>query len=394
MAIFKRDNLSLIAACLFYILLGPYFCWGLYRYSYFVPVLTGLLALIFIFNNDIRRNLFFFVFIVILVLFYSYQISASFLGVVALGLMVFLPFGKLDFSHRVFHHFINIYSVIIAISIIVWIGVLLGIVPQMGMIESSNSLKTDYYRVYPFVIVPNVWGYFRFCGPFDEPGVVGTMSSIFLYIIDFNKKDKRFYPLLISGLLSLSLFFYVSIFLYYLVRGFSHFELRKLLIFSALLFAFYGLTRNNDVMSEAIWNRIEWNSEKKTIAGDNRTDEALEELYRDKQFTRNYWFGDPQADTYQSYFEGSSSYKIVVFKAGMVFFGLYLLFFILLAGKYLNKKELLLFIVMIITVEYQRPWIFGTGYLFLFSYYARNSQISDEIKITGKLPLLTKFKKQ
>ena len=101
-----------------------------------------------------------------------------------------VPFGSKRFMVNVFDRYKTLYSIIIGISILVWLLLFFGIPVPGKIIAPLNAVKTYNYIAYPFLVIPNYLGagldvYFqslRFCGPFDEPGVVGTIAGLMLYI--------------------------------------------------------------------------------------------------------------------------------------------------------------------------------------------------------------------
>lgn len=368
--IIRQDFQPLLAACLLYIILGPYFVWELDKTFLFQPVIAGVFALLFIKNNAIKYDRILFAYLFFLLVYYFVSAGLSLAGFIFTGLSIFAPFGKAEFSKKVFHYFVNIYTILIAISSVVWIGVLCGLVMPIGTLEPGGE-KTTIFNLYPFVVSANTTDIFRFCGLFDEPGAVGTMNCILLYILGFSFKDWKTYFLLFSGFLSLSLFFYVAIVLYFIIKSFSQLNLKLIIILSVLLGLFYFSTKDNELIADRIWNRIEWDSSKGSIAGDNRMHDEANKIYKSKKYSFAYWFGDSDIKRYEATFEGSSSYKVIVLRSGMIFFISYLMFFIVLARKYTKRTHLLLFIALLLAVEFQRPWMFGAGYLFLFPYYVK-----------------------
>ena len=368
--IIRQDFQPLLAACLLYLILGPYFVWELDKTVLFQPALAGIFAVLFVKNNAIKNDRFLFVYLFLLLVYYFVSAGLSFAGFIFTGLSIFAPFGKSVFSQRVFHYFVNIYSLLIAISSFVWIGVLCGIVMPIGTIDPGGE-KTTIFNLYPFVVSANSTDIFRFCGLFDEPGAVGTMNSILLYILNFNFKDWKTYILIFSGILSLSLFFYVVISLFFIIKSISQINIKLILIVSVLLGLFYYSTKDDELIADKIWNRLEWDSKKGSISGDNRMHYEANKIYNSKKYSFAYWFGDSEINKYEATFEGSSSYKVIVLRSGMIFFMSYLLFFVIFASKYTNRRHLLLFTALLLAVEFQRPWMFGMGYLFLFPYYAK-----------------------
>lgn len=384
MTLSKNDIQPLLAALLLYVITGPYFAWGLLKNNFFLAGANALLAFIFFKNNDIRKNQSFFILIFFIAILYSLNTGVSILGFINLAFSIFLAFGNEAISKKTFHYFLNIYSAIILASSIVWIGVLLGMVSPIGTITASNDLKTYDYTVYPLTLYANRLMFFRFCGPFDEPGVVGTFGAILLYLNGFKWRDWKTYALLLSGVLTLSLFFYVAVFLFFLIKNITSISIKHVAIFAIVLGAFYGLTKDNEIISERIWERLEWNEDEGKLAGDNRMVGDANDYYKKKKGTIEYWTGVRNIEKDLQYFEGSSSYKVVVLKCGMICFALYILFFLLYAHKYCNRQKFILFTVLFLTTIFQRPWMFGIGYFFLFPYFAR-FDYNDEYTRSRKL---------
>lgn len=390
MAINLRTLSPLLAAVLLFVVFEPYFVWGLMSNRIIMGAVNALLALLFFMNNTIRKNQPYFLFITFVMVIYCFTTGVSFLGFINIGFGLFLVFGKEDFSKKTFSIFVNIYSGIILMSSLVWIGVLFGVVSPIGSIDAQNDFKTYDYTLYPLTVQMNMWQAFRFCGPFDEPGVVGTTNIILLYIIGMKAKDWKTYALILSGALSLSLFFYAGVFLFLLIKNITKLRIIHLLLFALFAIAFYSLTKDNEIFSERIWERVEWNKDEGTIAGDNRMVGDANRIYNSKKWTLDWWFGDRNFKEHSSAFEGSSSYKVVILRCGMICFALYILFFLLYAHKYCNRQKFILFSVLFIITIFQRPWMFGIGYLFLFPYFARFDY--NEEYIDKRRPLLKRSK--
>jgi len=371
MVIRRNYFLPAIAAILLFVVLGPYFVWGLISNDVFLGGVGAILAFLFLKNNEIKKNAKLFVFISFVMVLYCLTSGVSFFGFIFLGFSVFVAFGKEDFTKKTFNIFINIYAAILLISSLVWIGVLLGLVSPIGNIAPLNELNTFDYTVYPLTVQMNSLYAFRFCGPFEEPGVIGTMNVILLFILDMNRKDWKTYALILSGALSLSLFFYIGVFLFFLIKNITKLRIIYLLIIALFIVAFYEVTKDNEILSERVWERVEWNKEEGTFAGNNRMDYEADKIYESKKWSLDWWIGDRNFNSYASAFEGSSSYKVVVLRCGMICFALYVLFFLLYAHKYCKGTKMLLFTVLFLTTIYQRPWMFGIGYFFLLPYYAR-----------------------
>ena len=222
----------------------------------------------------------------------------------------------------------------------------------------------------------------RFCGPFDEPGVVGTIAGLMLYIDNFNLKDKRNIFILISGLLSLSLFFYVlsAIFLVYFLFSRNVKVVYKFFI-SSLMALLIVFSMQNTMTRLLIWDRLEYDKTQGMISGDNRADSSLKSYFNSIQGTSQYWWGVDNKRQFAN-FSDSAGYRNAILSNGAVVCIMYLLFFVLYA---LNRIKsiwyILIFITLLLATLYQRPGLFSVNYIFLFSMYIVMHDKRENIKL-------------
>ena len=185
-----------------------------------------------------------------------------------------LPFGDRNFTKKVYENFLNIYCLITMISLLVWCLYLFDMAPMLGTISPLNELKQYNYNVYPFLVCASNSP--RFCSVFDEPGVVGTISGILLCCQKFKLKDIRTIILLITGLCSTSMFFYILcaiyIVLYYLM---VEKKLQGVILSIIIIISSLYIIQSNTILNEAIGYRFQWDSETGKMVGDNRTDELV-----------------------------------------------------------------------------------------------------------------------
>ena len=177
----KENFAAIVSAAILYCLIPPYFFWNtvfssIYAISFFASILA---AIFFFFGGkwEGRDKGLFVLFLLSLIIFtFSGGYNLNFL----IGLLpsVFLPFAKDEFSKNVYQWFLRIYVVIIAVSLVSWVFVLLGIMPSFGVIAPLNTGKSYSYSVYPLLVTYSDFSNVRFFGPFDEPGVVGDRKSV------------------------------------------------------------------------------------------------------------------------------------------------------------------------------------------------------------------------
>lgn len=124
-------------------------------------------------------------------------------------LLITIPFMKREFSRLVYEDFLNIYVVFISISLSVYICAQLGYISPIGQITIEQHDRV--YTVYPLLVLDKGVDILRFYGPFNEPGVVGTLGAVLLCTQKFNFKDWRTLIILLAGVLSMSLFFFALV---------------------------------------------------------------------------------------------------------------------------------------------------------------------------------------
>ena len=381
MANTKFSISSFVSAVILFYMAMPYFVWHGFVSSIYVKTILGFIAggLFFVNRRKLSsRERFLFLLLLVALLLYLVLGGHNFNFFLTVFPVAFLPFAKESYSRSVYSFFLIIYVFFVGIGLLSWLGALIGIIPPIGSIEALNSMKSYNYSVYPFFVSLAGFPLLRFHGPFDEPGVVGTISGILLCIEQFNFKNKKSIILLLSGLCSLSLFFYVLLGVYYIM----YYALKKRgtlrTVFAvALVLGGFMLIQRVPVLQEAVGARLEWDSERGTLVGDNRINNEIAQDYLNSiAGTRQFWFGIDDKEGYLDSIAGSSSFVTVILLNGMVFVILYLLFFILYANYYRRQwSSVILFLVVFISTIYQRPNTFQMLYMFLFTYLAKIDSI-------------------
>lgn len=375
----------LIFAVIAIISTAPFYFWGwsLYALEAFL-VLLVVIGSIRLAQNKIRVVPKDFLTGFILFLssaFYLFLNGLSIGALVLSFLVVLIYFTDDDSLFKIYSTFKNMLAIILFPSSIVWfIHIVLSnnMILNLGEVKLSsipNQYKVEmglYYYIYPFMTivnydVPN--SFYRFPGPFDEPGVVGSVAGLMLCADKFDLKSKSNKVLFLSGIISFSLAFYVMIFLYFLLT-FSK-EIKRNLIYFSIFIIIVFVGSNSDYLNEyfdkLIFARLAYSNE--GFAGDNRTSE-----YFDSQF--NQWLSND--DLYIRFFGyksvdlgGSSSFKQVFMMSGVIGFLLLILIFILFFYKKFNGKldlYLLSFIFVFFLSFYQRPNIASIYIFIIFSF--------------------------
>lgn len=377
----RNNTAAIISAIILFYFAAPYFVWhGFLGTIYVKTILAFILGGLFFVNRRKLKGfeIFLFIFLFGTMILYLVVSGRNFNFFLSLFPIIFLPFTNEFFSREVFRLFINIFVVMVALALVFWLLALVGIVYPYKSIPPLNVLKLHDYYVYPFFVSPAGIPVFRFYGPFDEPGVMGTLCGILICIEKFNLRNIKSIVLLIAGLCSLSFFFYVLVGVYFVL----YFAIRRKSISKTILMVLFAISiyyviQQVPVLSETLGFRFEWNAEKGTFEGDNRINsDIVEATFEQIRGTKQFWFGIDDKEGYLEDVMGSSSFMTVIILYGMVFTVCYLLFFALYALYYRESWwSVLLFLFVFLATIYQRPNTFNILYIYLFTYLAKLDRI-------------------
>lgn len=374
----KKTNIkaAFFAGFLLFVLSAPYFFWSLLGNAFGKFFVGGLLTVLFFINRSFnKRNSFLFFYFVVLAILYWLTSGNNFNFFILLTPVLMIPFCNDEFSHETFQCFFNIFSIVITISIVEYVLAVLGILPPFSSRAPLNSLKSDVYHVY-LTLVSTTIPPLRFHGPYDEPGVVGTTCAIILCIEKFNFKDKRVLITFLAGALSLSLFFYVSVVVCWMLNRFrNRLSITTIIFIVAALFLAITIVLRVPVLNEYIAERLVFDSDT-GFSGDNRINMEIVNSYLNSMHGGTLWFGIPDKEYYMQLVEGSSSIFTTIIVYGLLFFIAYVLFFVMYAlFNFKSVVSLIIFIFIFIATIYQRPSVFSYFYVFLFTYLARDINI-------------------
>ena len=366
---------AFIVAVIIFLFLDPYFMWSYYSTTPLYTVLGFCLLLLFIPNVDIKtkgRGSLFILFALLLLLSILYE-RLNVLGALGTLCLLFLPFAKERFAKTTYDYFLTIYSIVIGISGIIWILSIVGVVQSTGVIPPLNELKSHNYIVYPLLVRPNsIVLLERFCGPFDEPGVIGTISALVLTIGKFNLKDKRYLTVFITSILTMSFFYYVIVAVYYSIYTLTISKNKKIGIFVIILVSLLViLSLNDDLLKEVLWSRFVWDEDSGSFAGDNRYTDNTKYLLESVLGTSTFFFGMGKTNDFIKATAGDASLLNTIVLYGLLFVILYMYLFAAYGWRYKKKKiTYLLYLFVFVACIYQRPFFFQTEFLFLFSIMA------------------------
>ena len=364
----RIDLLSIVTGFLLLLALQPYFVWGFSNYMMLLVLIAPIAPMAYKLDINKEKHLFLLFFFIL----FSNAIihNFNFVYIIYLLMFVFIPFCQKDYANNTFDAFRNVIAIIFAFSLIEYLYVvLLGRELPGYILSPLNELKQYDYTVYPpLLVVSNTFlETIRFLAVFDEPGVVGTVSMLILFVEDYKLKNICNIIVFIAGIFSFSFFFYVATLLYWGIR-YGKNNIRYILFFFVASCVFYVATKDNPVLDELVYSRFEYDKDKGTLAGINRSSDKLDSYYDKIKGTWGYFWGVDveNLDDYGS----TSSYKTEVLRYGMVFCVLYVVFFMFLARhRRLSLTDFLLLSVMILGTLYQRPRFFDVVFVYLFSQF-------------------------
>ncbi|KAF1086093.1 hypothetical protein SPSYN_00831 [Sporotomaculum syntrophicum] len=312
---------------------------------------------------------------------FQFSVSTALTALLICEFLLLDTFSKL----KVFHYFRKIMVVLLFLGILVYgMRMLLG----TGLFEKAYFYSKvlaahGYYYLHfsHFYILEG--GYVsRMCGPFNEPGVVGTFAALLLIADQFNLRKIGNLILLVAGVLSFSLAFFI------LCAGYVVFcaitEKRKdllAMIMVGLFLLVYLLPylRSVNPVVDELAARFEISG--KGLAGDNRTNRAYDAFFAVYMQTEERWLG--LGTGVNDRFGATLSYKDLIIDYGLVGFACLMLGLLLLpmAGKW-GERKCIYFVLLFLISIYQRPNVMTLSYLALLFggveyIFARSMEMSD-----------------
>jgi hypothetical protein len=282
----KTSNLALSASFLWlfaayaFCSMNPFYIWGYYQYA-FASLMFSCIAVYIVGKGSRLSWIFLLCFLLLLVL--NSLRGMSILGAIIFSLSVsFLLLQSELTIKKVYDRFLLLYTCLLIPGILIWIchwlsgdndflrfeNIPSDIIPNQLKVASGMG-----YAKYPFMVVLDYTlqdPVYRFMGPFDEPGVVGTISVLILVVEKFNLKSKRNVVVLIAGLISFSLAFYVLTVAYLLLVCLRNKPSR--IYVSALLLGSFWFASSSEIISGKTLDRLQIDN---GIFGNNRVQSEL-----------------------------------------------------------------------------------------------------------------------
>jgi len=364
------SKLSVFVAVLIAVFsLEPWFVWSLFYLKVVFICLFILLRCVYT-KLHVHTSFIFVLYICFIMWIYLYGYHAtSIVSMFANFVNKFLPlclvitFSRLE--KKIFIRFLtNVFSVIVLCSLICFTIWFLGCsLPSSIITHPVNLFYGNFINFYTFVIVDDYGIFTRFQSVFTEPGHLGMISAILLYINKYDLNKWQVWVLIVGLLWSFSLAAYLLLFLgimiFFVLKSSRllmpllrmSFVLSALILLCFYIYEYYP----NSTVSTLVFSRMELDSEK-GIVGNNRNDINFIRYYEDIQDKKEYLLGiGIQKYTGLFMSTANSSYKVFIMQYGLLGIGLLILFFLSLLRMYYSNLSFGLFLLLSLSFI-QRPY--------------------------------------
>lgn len=210
----------------------------------------------------------------------------------------------------------------------------------------------------------------RFYSVFDEPGVLGTLASLILLGSKYNFKKIENIFILIGGMLTFSLAFYIVTLYGYFFNLIIEKKYRESLIFLLIFSLIAPLLILSEAFNFLVVDRLKNIHE----SIDSRAGDSLDYFYNNFISTSKFFYGEPL-----NFFNnnpslmGGQGYKYFVIEYGVIGVVLLFLLYIFLIDFKKVTPYLLLVLSCFIILFIQRPFMFTPWQILLFSMIVAHS---------------------
>jgi hypothetical protein len=357
------DSLLFILSGIAIVLSSPYFVWESQLLIFRITHLVGNIILLFIIlkhNNYLIFNIelvLFFLLVSLYTMFAGTEIHEfSYLPLLSLLFISLRPIQQL----RIFNYFVTILAVFYFIGLLSYLLSILGLNIQIGSATAPNMSKNPYLVFFGHVEESGLPIY-RFSGIFDEPGVVGTLNGLILSSIGISTRNIKSIIILLAGLVSFSLAFYIILILFILFNlNFKNIFLAVFILITLILFS-------GDKFNDLIISRLA--IEDGRLAGDNRTTLVFDEWY-EEYLTKGgkdliLGRGKGSFKTIEEV-QGVSTYKVFIINYGLIGVGLIICFYASCVYFINNSKKGWFLLFIFIISAYQRSYLLDFYSLIMF----------------------------
>ncbi len=285
----------------------------------------------------------------------------------------------------IFKEWMNIFFWIVALcclpSIFIYFSLLASIeIPYSIYFPSSGerAWENQFYRIYPGSVflehlIYSVRGISlaRLQGFFDEPGFLGTITSLYLVANRYSLTRLRNKIIFFLGLASLSLAFYFISFIYLVIKSILDKNFNVIIVLVAAISGLIFILTQFDISDIPLLSRLAFGLEEPGNIN-NRTgsgfESALQTFIDGNSSDILFGMGNAAHTQLQA---GSSSIKALFYNYGV--FGCFLIFgfYVIVFLRFLDRrsvKDSLVFVLIFFISAYQRPDILSPVYFSIFVY--------------------------
>ena len=260
----------------------------------------------------------------------------------------------------------NIVAFIVLLSLPFWlIHVFVFELPSYGIIDISEMKGSAYILNNHFLFLTyDSLDIFRFYSVFDEPGVLGTLSAFILFGNKFNMREWQNIVILLGGIFTYSMAFYVLSLLGYFY--YNLYSIKKILssvvVFLCLTFLLFSLLKEDLAFSLSIVERFQDFGLNRI---ENRTGEVINEHFVEMLHSPLILFGEGAGFLRAHGNEVGASYKLFIIEYG--FLGLLALFLMYYSLIPIKNRDALFFLFLFFLSFLQRPYAFTSWQLVVFA---------------------------
>lgn len=272
------------------------------------------------------------------------------------------------------------FSLIIFISIFVWVLFLLGANLPHTLYETTTARTlTNYYF---FLYDEQTTAFFpRFSSFFEEPGHLGTISSLILIANNFNLKKNNSWIICISLIISFSLAAYILTTIYLFIKyTILEKKIVYLLIITTAIFFLGSTIKENNILNTYILSRLIY--EDGNISGNNRVSVNFEEYYHNIFLKSKNIFGGLGTINLEHMLNSpiGNGYKVFFVQYGIIGIFLVLISYCKLLKNRFSQYGILLLSIYLLSFI-QRTYILWDCQIILFiittAYYNAESQSNE-----------------
>ena len=375
----------LTCAFLLFLMSYPKWLWGISAEILTIISLFLLLLSIHDFTFNLRKDISKVILLLIQIIFLFVCYYTSFSGLEELGLILArgLCFASLFFCSAFFwtecvNCFIKLLAVFLFLSIVEHILVSFLYIETItpSIVECPLNRGRDYYSyLFNVYLQENFSVFNRFYAFFDEPGVVGNVMMVLLFIQKFDLKKWYNIIFLVSGILSFSLAFYIATATYFILIGNIKSKISFIILVIIAIYFFY----ENEFVYKLVFGRLEFDDGQ--LAGYNRENYSFDIWFKNIDWTdfflTGYWPRKqiPYAASWKWAFATYGIIPSLIYLSLLVFSRV---------RNSISGKDILLGLILLVIIWIQRPLIHSFFYVFLlmipFVYYNSNNYTSVQRK--------------